>query len=52
MNDHEELFMQIMDLVANYCETSKDFDCIISNVECMKESFEEEEEREEGDDNE
>lgn len=43
MNDHDELFMQILDLIATYCKSSEDFEYIINNIEVMKENFEEEE---------
>ena len=44
MNDYDELFMQILDLVATYCKSSEDFQYIINNIEIMKENFEEDDE--------
>lgn len=44
MYDKESLFMQILDLVATYCESSEDYQYIINNIEIMKENFEEDEE--------
>lgn len=42
MNDYDELFMQILDLVATYCKSYEDFEYIINNIEIMKENFGEE----------
>ena len=44
MLDKDTLFMQILDLVATYCDSVDDFNYIIDNIETMKENLEEEEE--------
>lgn len=41
MLDKDTLFMQILDLVATYCQSSEDFQYIINNIQVMKENFEE-----------